>query len=304
MTFQQFLLILRARLWVVFGTLVVVVGTALAGFLLPKQYTAETALVVDAKVGRPAHGRHAARADDPRLHGHPGGHHQLHARRPAGGRPAQDGSVAGHPGAMARNNEGQGSIKIWLAELLMKKLDVQPSRESSMLTIGYQGADPQFAAAVANAWAQAYIDTSLELKVEPARQYAKWFDGQNATLRADLEAAQKRLSDYQQSRASSPPTTGSTENARLAEPLDPALGGSGAEGGQPARARRNPATPTTCPRSCQNGLIQSLKADLVRQEGQRDQLAGRLGKNHPRSPAAMPKSPTCAGASPPKRAAW
>ena len=66
-----------------------------------------------------------------------------------------------------------------------------------MLTIGYQGADPQFAAAVANAWAQAYIDTSLELKVEPARQYAGRFDGQNATLRADLEAAQKRLSDYQ-----------------------------------------------------------------------------------------------------------
>ena len=34
MTFQLFLLILRARLWVVFGTLVVVVGTALAVSLL------------------------------------------------------------------------------------------------------------------------------------------------------------------------------------------------------------------------------------------------------------------------------
>ena len=57
MTFQQFLLILRARLWVVFGTLVVVVGTALAvSLLLPKQYTAETALVVDAKSADPLMG--------------------------------------------------------------------------------------------------------------------------------------------------------------------------------------------------------------------------------------------------------
>ena len=132
--------------------------------------------MVDAKSADPLMGGMLPAQMIPGYMAHPGGHHQLHARRPAGGRPAQDGPVAGHPGAMARSNQGQGSIKIWLAELLMKKLDVQPSRErAACLTIGYQGADPQFAAAVANAWAQAYIDTSLELKVEPARQYAKWF---------------------------------------------------------------------------------------------------------------------------------
>ena len=54
MTFHQFLLILRARLWLVLGTLAVVVGTTLlVSLVLPRQYTAQTALVVDAKSADP-----------------------------------------------------------------------------------------------------------------------------------------------------------------------------------------------------------------------------------------------------------
>ncbi|MCP5241781.1 MAG: chain length determinant protein EpsF [Zoogloeaceae bacterium] len=282
MTFQQFLLILRARLWVVFGTLVVVVGTALAvSLLLPKQYTAETALVVDAK------------SADPLMGG------MLPAQMIPGYMATQVDIINSTRVALRvvdllkmdqspviqeqwqEATQGQGSIKIWLAELLMKKLDVQPSRESSMLTIGYQGADPQFAAAVANAWAQAYIDTSLELKVEPARQYAKWFDGQNATLRADLEAAQKRLSDYQQKQGIvATDDRLDLENARLAE-LSTQLSVAQAQKVDSRSRQAQSGNADNLPEVMQNGLIQSLKADLVRQEGQRDQLAGRLGKNHP-----------------------
>ncbi len=54
MTLQQFLLILRARWKIVLGVLAVVVGTALAvSLLLPKTYTASTALVVDVKSADP-----------------------------------------------------------------------------------------------------------------------------------------------------------------------------------------------------------------------------------------------------------
>ena len=84
------------------------------------------------------------------------------------------------------------------ANLLQKKLDVKPSRESNVINIGYSGADPAFAAAVANAFAQAYIDTNIELRVEPAKQYADWFDSQIKLQREKLEAAQKALSSYQQ----------------------------------------------------------------------------------------------------------
>ena len=57
MTFQQFLLILRARFWVIAGILAgVVLITLLISLMLPKKYTATTALVVDSKSSDPLMG--------------------------------------------------------------------------------------------------------------------------------------------------------------------------------------------------------------------------------------------------------
>src|SRR5687768_2239925 len=50
MNLRQVLLILRLRWWVVMGTLLIATGLALGiSLLLPKQYTAETALLLDIK---------------------------------------------------------------------------------------------------------------------------------------------------------------------------------------------------------------------------------------------------------------
>jgi len=50
MSLQQFFLILRARWKIALGVLAIVVGTAIAAsLLLPKRYTASTAVVVDVK---------------------------------------------------------------------------------------------------------------------------------------------------------------------------------------------------------------------------------------------------------------
>jgi chain length determinant protein EpsF len=177
--------------------------------------------------------------------------------------------------------DGEGSVTVWLAALMKKNLDVEPSRESNVISIAFQGSDPKFAAAIANAWAQAYIDVSLELKVEPARQYAKWFDGQNAELRADLEAAQKRLSDFQQERGIvATDERLDVESARLAE-LSSQLSAIQAQSVDSRSREAQARNADTLPEVMQNGLIQSLKADLARQQGMRDQLAGRYGANHP-----------------------
>ena len=64
---------------------------------------------------------------------------------------------------------GQGRLDVWLAELLQKRLNVvPPRRDSNVLGIEYTAVDPGFAAAAANAFAQAYVDATVELKVEPA----------------------------------------------------------------------------------------------------------------------------------------
>src|SRR6201999_187823 len=54
------------------------------------------------------------------------------------------------------------------------------------------------AALVANAFAQAYLETSLDIRTDPAKKYAVWFDGQVKVARDRLEAAQRKLSDFQE----------------------------------------------------------------------------------------------------------
>lgn len=282
MSFQQFLLILRARAWVVIVTMLVVIGTAIGvSLLLPKQYTAMTSLVVDAKSNDPLMGSLLPAQMIP-------GYMATQVDIIDSDRVAQRVvSMLNLTQAQTiqddwyKETDGQGSITVWLATLLKKKLDVEPSRESNVISISYTGTDPQFAAALANAWAQAYIDISLELKVEPAKQYAKWFDTQNDDLRKGLAEAQKRLSDFQLERGIvATDERLDVENARLAE-LSSQLSAIQAQLVDSESRRAQSGSADSMPEVMQNGLIQSLKADLARQQGVRGQLAGRYGSNHP-----------------------
>ncbi|QID16762.1 chain length determinant protein EpsF [Nitrogeniibacter mangrovi] len=282
MTLQQFLLILRARMWVVILTLLVVVGTAVAvSLILPKQYTATTSLVVDAKTNDPLTGGLLPAQMIP---GYMATQVDIINSDRVAQRVVTQLKLTEAPSVQSdwrESTDGEGSVTVWLANRMKESLDVEPSRESNVINVSFTGADPKFAAALTNAWAQAYIDTSLELKVEPARQYAKWFDGKNAELRADLEAAQKRLSDYQQKQGIvATDERLDVENARLAE-LSSQLSAIQAQRVDSDSRRAQSGNADALPEVMQNGLIQNLKADLARQEATRDQLAGRYGSNHP-----------------------
>jgi uncharacterized protein involved in exopolysaccharide biosynthesis len=61
--------------------------------------------------------------------------------------------------------DGAGSIEQWLSTVFQKSLDVRPSRESNVITVTYKAADPKFAAALANAFVQAYLETNIEMRV-------------------------------------------------------------------------------------------------------------------------------------------
>src|SRR5919204_4963046 len=88
----------------------------------------------------------------------------------------------------------RGRYEEWLVEELQKRLTIVPSRRGdNIITIQFRSASPAEAAAVANAFAKHYAEAAIEMKVEPARQYARWFGEQNKKLRPALEAAQTRL---------------------------------------------------------------------------------------------------------------
>lgn len=282
MTIQQLFLILRAHLRLIGGVLAgVVVVTMLASLVLPRKYTAQTAVVVDVRGTDPIQGAAMQGAVIP---GYLATQVDIIASERVARRVVALLKLDRNVDLQARwqgDTGGSGSFDDWLVRMLAAGLTVKPSRESSVLSIGYTGADPAFAAMVANAFAQAYIDTSLELKVEPARQYSQWFNDRNKGLRDDLEAAQRKLSDYQQANGVILSDDRlDVESARLAE-LSSQLVNVQAQRADSRSRQSQSGSADTMPEVLQNGLIQNLKADIARLEAQRGQTLGRLGPNHP-----------------------
>ncbi len=282
MNFQQFLLILRARIKVVLFTLAATVATTLVvSLILPKQYSSSTAVVIDVKsdpivgVTLPAMiapGYMATQVD-------------IIQSDKVAEKVVKMLKLDQHPTAREEwreSTEGKGTIQARLVGLLKKKLDVKPSRESSVITIHYTATDPKFAQLIANAFAQAYIETNIELRVEPAKQYATWFDERSKHLRDGLERAQAKLSAYQRGQG----IVGAderldVENARLAELSTQLVVAQGQRADTQSRQAEVKADAETLPEVIQNPLMQSLKSDLARQESKFKELGAQFGHNHP-----------------------
>lgn len=174
---------------------------------------------------------------------------------------------------------GQGQFEAWLSELLQKNLVVSPSRESSVLTISYKGVDPNFAAAMANAFANAYIATTLELRVEPARRFSDLFTTQIKQGRDELERAQARLSAYQNEKGIiATEERLDVESERLSALSNQYImmqAQSADSSGRRSRASSNSAEVLN------NPVVAGLKADLARQEARLKELSASLGEAHP-----------------------
>jgi len=176
--------------------------------------------------------------------------------------------------------EGKGSPQAWFAQELQKKLDVKPARESNIINITWRGKSPDDAARVANAFSQAYLDTSLELKTDPARGYASWFDDQVKTARQNLATAQAKLSTFQERSGlvSADEKTADYETARLNELSSQltTVQGLTTEGQGKRAAGRD-----TVADVMQSGLINTLRADVAKLESKVQEGAAYLGTNHP-----------------------
>ena len=281
MTLHQFLLILKARYRIALLVLALAIVAALAlSLLLPKKYVAQATVLVD------------ARSPDP-ISGGGGVSGQIAPSYMAtqidivlGDRVAERvvkmlklDQDLGLRDKWTAETEGRGTLMAWLVESLQKGLDVRPARESNVINITYKGRDPELTAKTANAFAQAYLDTTLALKTEPARLYAEWFDEQTKASRAKLEEAQARMSNFQQKAGLiNSDERVDYESAKLGE-ISSQLTRVQAETTD-AQSKRN-ARGDTVAEVMQSPLINGLKADVARLEAKVQEANVTLGANHP-----------------------
>jgi succinoglycan biosynthesis transport protein ExoP len=178
------------------------------------------------------------------------------------------------------STHGRVKLEDWLASSLQRGVSVTPSRDSNIILIGYGGTDPRAVAAVANAFAQAYIEASIELKVEPARQYGKFFSEQATALRDQVEKAQARLSRFQQEKGIV--VTGESvdyELTRLGD-LSSRLAVAQSET-RDAQTKQRSGSAEALPEVAQDSVVQGLRSNINQLEVKLKEAQVNLGPRHP-----------------------
>lgn len=280
MSFQQFIQILLARKKIVTSVLILVVATTMVvSFLLPKQYTAEVVIAIDTvKVdpitnipmsGQLVPGYLATQVDIITSHNT--------ARKVVeliGLNLVPDAQIK-----FQESTKGKGDIIDWLADSIVKDLDIKPSRESSVITLQYTSSDPAFASVMANTFVDAYKKVIIEMRSNLAQQNNVFFQQQLQTLQTKLENKQKALSNYQQQQGIvASDERIDVENQRLNDLSTQLVATQGQLIDAQSRLKKEGAV---APDVLNNPLIQQLKSQLAMQEAKFKQIAAKEGPNHP-----------------------
>jgi chain length determinant protein EpsF len=284
MSIQQFLCILRARVWLISAVFVLVVAGALvATWLMPRTYTATAAVVLDVKSPDPIAGMilpgmiqpsyMATQLDLMRSQRVVSG--ALHAM------PADQLDALRADWAEA-TGRARDSFEPWVANLLLRSFDAKPSKDSNVIFVSYRARDPDFAAQMANAWVDSYIKTVLELRVEPARQYRALFDEQLKQSRERLEVSQQKLSDYQRSHG----LLGTderldVESGRLADLARQLVEIQEQRAESDSRRSQAAAGPDRSREALNSPVVVGLVTELSRQQARLRELQSSLGDEHP-----------------------
>lgn len=284
MNFSRLLLVLVARRRLVAVSLILTFMTTFALSLsLPKQYKATATIILNYKGVDPISGFTLSAELMPR---YMATQVDIMTNIAVATNVVDELKLVGNPRFQRQfgdNAKDDREMRTTIAESLLKKLTVVPSRESSVLDITYQDHDPRFAADVANAFALAYQRAVIRLKIEPARKASDYFYAQVQESLARLEKAQNDYSEFQKMHDILGTERGAdaevTRYGDLSSQLVAVQGELLAVSAKSWQAQGEAAI--EAPDVLSNPLIQSLKSDLTRAQVKLSDATGRYGSAHP-----------------------
>lgn len=284
MNLDTLLRILFARRMIIGGIALSVIGLAvLITLLTPKLYMASTDLIIDGKGQDPVSGQSAPTR---LMSSYLVTQAEIIRSRNVANKVIDQSKLMNQPDLVSELKlpDEEPLRRKALLSYLDKGLVVDSERESNVLTIGFNARNPALAAQIADAYAQAYIQTNLELRIEPAKQITRWYDQQLASLRTSLIEKQDALSAYQEKHDILITSDRiDLESAKLAELSSMLIAAqndrlnnttrnnqiTGANrGALPAQALDNPQ-------------VQRLSGELAQAQAKLSDLLTRVGENHP-----------------------
>ncbi len=289
MSFTRLLLVMRARwraaLLVIAGTVAVAV---LLSLFLPRQYKATASVLVDMRSPDPLAGTvlsnllvtgyMATQMDVVQSE-------RVVRRAITSLGLEQDAALKQR---WIKATEGQGEFQDWLTDEMQRKLDIQPTRESGVMSITFTSPDPQTAAATANAVVKSYIDTTLELRVEPAKRYNDFFDERAKQLRTALDEAQAKLSRYIQGNGiAASDERIDVESLRLSELSSQLVALQAVNADSGSREQQAGINADKMAEVFNHPAVASLNAEITRQQVKLGELRQRLSDQHPQVKETM-----------------
>ncbi|MGH6646003.1 chain length determinant protein EpsF [Aquabacterium sp.] len=282
MTFNQFLRIIRARWILALAVLTfTVLATLAVSLILPKSFTASSTVMADVRPDPVSVLTGSGMANTSYL----ATQVDIIKSPSVAQRVVRNLKLAENPVMRQRwegETGGRGDYTAWLAGVIGRGLEVKPSRESNVIEIVYEGSDPGFAAALANAFAKAYIESTVQIRVDPARQYADFFEERAKLSREKLEKAQSRLASAQKEKGIvATEERVDVETARLTDLAAQVTALRALKADTGSRSSQASTNPEQMQDVLTNPVIGSMKADLVRLEGRLQELSEKYGDAHP-----------------------
>lgn len=279
MTLIQFLLILKARLWLVLGFAVAGLLAAIAAVVLARpSYTARAELLVNIRA-----------PNSVQTTGDPGLAAQLQpdylstqvdvirSDRVAAEATKRLG-LLNDPTAMRDYRKSGSNVppELYLAGRIRGGLKVVPSTSSRVITLQYTSTNPQAAADVANAFAQAYQAVAVDLQRDPEQQATGYYVQSVAALGKRLADAQAKLSARRAELGITAQADSlDADDARLNALSQQLAAAQATKAVQNARAGEGALPDTSI-----NPVVQGLQGDIARLEAQRRQLSTFAGPNN------------------------
>ncbi len=182
----------------------------------------------------------------------------------------------------AADEESRRQALAGLSDWLQSGLTVMPIRNSSLVNISFSHPDPGFAAKAANAFAQAFIEMSLDLRFAASQEATSWLQQKLQEARQKLEESEAKLNGYKKANNIVAAEDKETITAQRLEQLNKELVTAQTRRLE-AEARFKEVSQGHPVKEIQeSGLIQAMKGQEARILAQLSEMAKKYGDKHPR----------------------
>jgi exopolysaccharide transport family protein len=186
---------------------------------------------------------------------------------------------------------GEGSEENERVSGLIRRIKVNPIRNSRLVDVNFEAEDPVLAAKVVNTIAAAYIDQNLETKLAAVQNAVKWLHSRIEEERKKVEEAQQALLRYKEEHGIITDFTSDVEKItaqKLAEMNTQVVEAESKRVEAETRYKQaaalagSPDMLGSIPEVLDNELIQNIKSMEVELYKRMSELSKKYGQKHPR----------------------